>query len=394
MHLGDTRDGTLFCTSGLESVTLTPEDGTEVRGRFPDPPKASERARFRALNSAIGKSLLAPITGRYQSSNVWALSGESLLANVGPRVYRSADEGRSWSHVLDLPASSPPKGLLPSSVCRHDGDVYLAEYALSDEPGRIHVSGDDGRTWSILLEHEGVRHFHGVYADPYGETLWANTGDRDAESSVGVVTDGEYEPVGSGSQAWRGVQLGFTPEAIFWGKDASFAEEKPIYKLPRERLSEPNPDPDVVGATDSVLFYVETVEYEGEHYVIGSTSSQTGIDRTAPPDQRRNTCPRDVRVVVASSADGYESWHELLSFERRRTAGDVVPRIPTTDAHAFVRVDSELGLLVNPYNTSARDGQVLRVPLARVADALTSDPSGTSPSQFASIRDVLSRVSL
>lgn len=376
MHLGDVRDGTLYCTSGLESVVLNPAAGTTVRSRFSDPSGVVERIRFRSLHSAVGKSIFAPVTGRYQSSNVWALSAKLLLANVGPHVYRSADGGHSWVHVLDLPPSSPPKGLLPSSVCRHDGDVYLAEYALSDEPGRIRVSDDDGRTWSVFLERDDVRHFHGVYADPYGETLWANTGDADDESSVGILTDDEYEPLGSGSQAWRGVQLGFTPEAVFWGKDASFTAEKPIYKLPRERLSDPNPDPDIVGATDGILFYVETFEHAGNHYVVGSASSQTGIDSTAPPDRRRNTCPREVRVVAASSADGYDSWHELFSFERRRTFGDTLPGIPTTDAHAFLSVDSELGLLVNPYNTSTHDGQVLRMPLSRVAEVVASGSTG------------------
>jgi hypothetical protein len=387
MHLGDVRDGTLYCTSGLESVAVSPADRTELRSRFSSPPGASDRVRFEALHSALGKSLLAPVTGRYQSSNVWALSAESLLANVGPRVYRSGDGGRSWTHVLDLPPSSPPKGLLPSSVCRYDGAVYLAEYALRDEPGRIRVSDDDGRTWSVLLERDDVRHFHGVYADPHGGTLWANTGDRDGESSVGVVVDGRYEPLGSGSQAWRGVQLGFTPEAVFWGKDASFAAEKPIYRLPRERLSDPNPAPDVVGTTDSVLFYVETVGHRGEHYVVGSASSQTGVDSTAPPDRRRNTCPREVRVVAASSADGYESWHELCSFERRRTLGNALPRVPTTDAHAFLRVDSELGLLINPCNTSTRDGRLLRMPLSRVAEIVESGSTDAPSRPFSSVRD-------
>ncbi|ELZ31660.1 glycosyl hydrolase BNR repeat-containing protein [Halogeometricum pallidum JCM 14848] len=391
MHLGDARNGTLYCTSGLNSVVLNPATGTEVRSRFPDPPGVSKCARFRALHSTVGKSILSSVTGRYQSSNVWALSEGSLLANVGPRVYRSADGGRSWAHVLDLPASSPPKGLLPSSVCRHDGDVYLAEYALSDEPGRIRVSDDDGRTWSVFLERDDVRHFHGVYADPYGETLWANTGDADDESSLGIVTDGEYEPLGSGSQAWRGVQLGFTPEAVFWGKDASFAAEKPIYKLPRERLSDSNPDPDVVGTTDGVLFYVETFEYAGDHYVVGSASSQTGIDSTAPSDRRRNTCPREVRVVAASSADGYESWHELCSVERRRTLGDALPGIPTTDAHAFLRVDSELGLLVNPYNTSTHDGRVLRMPLSRVAEVVAPGSTSAPLRRFSSIQNAARR---
>ncbi|MDS0300406.1 glycosyl hydrolase [Halogeometricum sp. S1BR25-6] len=391
MHLGDVRDGTLYCTSGLESVVLNPADGTAVRSRFPDPPGVPKRIRFRALHSTVGKSFLAPVTGRYQSSNVWALSAESLLANVGSRVYRSGDGGRSWMHVLDLPPSSPPKGLLPSSVCRYEGDVYLAEYALRDEPGRIRVSDDDGRTWSVFLERDDVRHFHGVYADPHGGMLWANTGDGDEESSIGVVADGRYEPLGSGSQAWRGVQLGFTPEAVFWGKDASFAANKPIYKLPRERLSDPSPEPDVVGATDGVLFYVETVEHGGEHYVVGSASSQTGVDSTAPADQQRNTCPREVRVLAASSADGYESWHELCSFERRRTLGDVLPRVPTTDAHAFVRADSKLGLLVNPSNTAARDGQVLRIPLSDLADTVDAGSTRASSRRPPSIRSVAKR---
>lgn len=373
MHLGDVRDGRLFCTSGLESRILDADGGICSRGRFPDPKSVTERAQFRAMNSGVGKSVLERLTGRVQTTNIWAASDDVVLANVGARVYRSTDGGRSWSLVLRLTDSSPPKGVLPTSFCAYRERLYLAEYPLGGEPAKIYVSDDGGRNWETLLERDDVRHFHGVYRDPFTDELWANTGDRDGESSIGRIVDGAYEPIGRGGQRWRGVELAFTPEAILWGKDASFAAEKPIYRLSRDALSDPNPEPDVVGTTESVLFYAKSVRFDGDHWVVASTTSQTGIDSTAPPDERRNTCPREMRILAASSRDEYESWHRLATLERRRAIGNDVERVPTTDAHAFIHVDDELGLFVNPYNTSSYGGRILRTSMSDVVDAVEGD---------------------
>lgn len=362
VKLGSIHEGTVFCTSGLDVCTYDPTGEIERVGRFPAPTGAIDRSKFAVTNRSASKDVLERITGRYQSTNIWGLRGDDVLASVGRWVFKSSDGGRTWKRVLPLAKSSPPKGILPSSVCLHEGNVYLAEYSLDDEPARIYVSRDFGDTWSEFVERDDFRHFHGVYHDPYTGELWANTGDADSESAIGVVTDGEFRPVGRGSQRWRGVELAFTEDSILWGRDAAYLEEKPIYRLRRDRLGDDDPEPEVVGATDSMLFYFETAAFDGREWVFASLSSQTGIDSTAPPDERRNTCSRTTEVLATPANSGYETWYTLFSSERRTAVGEFTRFVPTADSHVFIAAESEIGVLLNPYNTKSRDGSILRVP--------------------------------
>lgn len=356
MKLGGTLDGTVYCTRGLEVGHWTPAGGFAPVGRLPTPESGVGRVRFSLLNGRRGKRLLRPVVGSYTTANVWPLTGGNVLATVGRWLFASTDGGRTWDVVHELPASSGPMGVLPTSVCEHDGRVYLAEYPLDEPVARILVSDDYGQSWSTYVSSTDVRHFHGVFVDPYTDTLWATTGDADEESSIGRLIDGEYHPVGRGSQQWRCVGLAFTRDAILWGMDCSFADEISILKLPRSELTADTPTPQVVGSTDSTVFYAETLDVGDETWVFLSTSSSTGIDSYAPPEKRRNVSGSSARVV-ASTGD-FETWHELYSFPRRRVLGDVVQQFPTSNAYVFMATDPERGLLLNPYNTETHDGSI------------------------------------
>ncbi|WP_246066451.1 WD40/YVTN/BNR-like repeat-containing protein [Halorubrum cibi] len=364
-RIGGIRDGRLYCTRGRTVGVWTPSDGYARLGRLPTSGDGIADVRFRLRNGALTKRLLRPVVGSWTTTNLWPLR-DALLATVGRRVFRSSDRGRSWDPVRRLPSSSGPMGVLPTSVGLHDGAVYLAEYTLGDDPARILRSEDDGRSWETYVETTAVRHFHGVFSDPYGGDLWATSGDADDESAVGRLADGRFVRVGEGSQRWRAVELSFTPSSVVWGMDCSYAADVELLRLRREDLSAP----ETVGRTDASVYYTATLPVDGEVWVAVATAAEVGTDSTAPAG-RGNRSGDVARVLVASSASAYEEWYELAAFPRRRPLGSIAPGVPTASAYVFLAADERMGLFVNPFNTRTDHGSVIRVPpeqLSRLPD--------------------------
>jgi hypothetical protein len=359
MKLGGVRDGTVYCTRGLEIGTWDETEGFRVLGAVPNPASGGEKFRFDAVNRRASKRLLQPVTGLYTTANVWPLDEGVLLATVSRWLFRSGDGGRSWDPVRELPASSGPMGVLPTALCEHRGSVYLAEYPLGDEPACVLVSHDGGRTWSPFVERSDVRHFHGLFADPYSDHLWATTGDTDDESAIGVLSEAGFEPVGRGSQRWRAVGLAFTPDAVFWGKDSSYTERAEVLRLSREDLDDPQPE--TLATTPCPIYYAATLERPDENWLVVSTTSTGRVDSTAPEGMDRNTCDGVARVLAASSKTDFGEWYELYATERRNAVGDRLEGVPASNGYLFLTTDPEHGLLVNPYNTTDDNGELLTI---------------------------------
>ncbi len=369
MKLGGVRDGTVYGTRGLDVGTWSGAEGFLTLGALPNPASGYERLRFDAMNRRLPKRLLRPITGLYTTANVWPLGDGHLLATVSRWLFHSADGGRSWTPVRELAASSGPMGVLPTALCDHHGTVYLAEYPLGDDPARVLASDDRGRTWSTFVERSDVRHFHGLFTDPYSDHLWATTGDTDDESTIGMLSEGSFVPVGRGSQRWRAVGLAFTPEAIFWGKDSSYTERAEVLRLTRERLDDPDPELETLATTACPIYYTATLDRPDENWLVVSTTSTGRIDSTAPEGLERNTCDGVARVLAASSASEYEKWYELYTTERRDAVGEYIDMVPTSNGYLFLASDPEHGLLINPYNTTDDNGAILTVPPAAFDEA-------------------------
>lgn len=355
-------DGDVFTVDGVRSCSISGDGKYKKGGRFDPPKDLQERLKFHLFNRDFGKLILGYTTGTVHSSNIWTFSSKLALANVGRRVFISSDNGQSWEFVLRLPDTSPPKGVLPSAVAESDGTLYLCTYPLKTDPARIYFSDNGGSSWKILLERDDFRHFHGVYSDEYSDLLLANTGDRDSESAIGIVDGEGFDAIGRGSQRWRAVELAMTPRYLIWGKDATYARRKEIFRLHRDEIDDPNPTPTVINETDSILFYLKTEIFGGETWVIGSTSPETGIDSTAPPDKQRNTCDNKARIIASPASSQFEDWYEIYSAERKRVLGTYIDQIPAADAHIFIDTDPEIGVIANPCNTASTDGDLLRIP--------------------------------
>lgn len=375
MKLAGVQDGTVYCTRSREVGTWKPDAIYRPMGALPEPCGGSHRLRSTALRTRTVKRMLRPVVGAFATNCLFPLSGGPLLASVEGCLFRSTDGGDSWDLVHSLPEGSKPAGLLPTSVCEHDGAVYLAEYGLGEAPARILRSDDRGISWRVAVKRTDVRHFHSVCSDPYSGEVWATAGDADSESAIGVVTDGSFHPVGSGSQRWRAVDLAFTPDAVVWGMDCSYAPSVELLRLPRERIGDgsADPEPTVVGRVDSPVFFAETLSIDGEDWVVLTTAAESGVDSTAPPSLQQNASGRVARAIAAPVDGDMTAWRGLASFPRRRTIAERVPGISPASAYLYVAVHPEKGLILNPYNTRDHHGELLSV----AADAFNwTEPVG------------------
>ncbi|MWG33206.1 glycosyl hydrolase [Halomarina oriensis] len=400
MRLHGIHDGRLYASTARTLYTEQRTNGSDGVGRFVadgDLPNPRLAGWFRReLFTGSPWRLLSRLVGRFPTTNVWR-DDAVTLATLNRWLVASHDGERTWTPVYELPRSSGPMGVLPTACCRDGDRLLLGEYPLGADTAHLLVSTDDGRSWRRLLAVDGVRHVHSVLRDPYTDDVWVTTGDRDSESRLCLLRDGEkgsetasegsddagddehdgpwLDVVGTGSQRWRAVDLAFTEDAVLWGMDCLYADENRIQRLDRETLAEREPgerlDEDAietVGVASGSVFYAETWDHDGEQYVALVTATETGTDSTADGDRAVNrTGTAD--VLVSSSASGFERWETLASYQKKPALADSLPGVESASGYVYVAAD-ERGLFVNPFNTAEDDGKVLRVSSERVASLL------------------------
>lgn len=128
-------------------------------------------------------------------------------------------------------------GSRPLCVAEKDGIIFYGEYKSNPERGPIHIyqSSDKGESWQIAHTITGVRHIHGVFVDPYTDSLWFTTGDNDSECGIWRTDENfsHVDLVQSGSQQVRAVELLFTQEHVYFGTDTPL-EANFIYRFERD----------------------------------------------------------------------------------------------------------------------------------------------------------------
>lgn len=381
MKLQGIHDGSVYATRGRDVLVSDGDNRFDKAGQLPLPEGVGDTLVYHALTSRRCQSLTDRLIGRVATVNVWPLTRTDLLATVGRQLFVSADGGRHWERSIQLHASSGTMGVLPSAVTHHDGITYLGEYPLdNDVVPRILGSDDYGRTWSTVTSLPGVRHVHGVQLDPHSGELWVTTGDTDEESRIGRLRQGTFNPVGGGSQEWRAVELAFTPTDILWGMDSPYDDIKRIYRLSRTEVESPNPAPDTVHRVPGSTYYSATLSLDDTLWVVFSTAMEAGRDSTGPATQSE---PSERGVVVASSsASRYTEWQEIASFRRRQVLADHSGSyLPRANGYVFVDADPELGLFVNPYNSTDNSGIIRRISPEKCA-SLHEEPDNDRWSQY------------
>jgi len=357
LRLHGSYEGRLYGSAGRTLLEETAPGRLTATGRIRDRADGSVGGylRRRLLTDGIGRRAVERAVGGVTTTNVWKLGDDRLLATLGRRLLRSDDGGSTWTPSRGLPASSGPMGVLPTALCPDGDRLLLGEYPLGDELPRILESSDGGRTWTTLVTLPEVRHVHAIRADPYSDDVWVTAGDTDAESRIARLRDGDLSVVGSGSQRWRAVDLAFTPEAVLWGMDCTYAEENHVFRIPRDRADD-DPTPESLHVASGSVFYGASLTVDDTQWIAFSTALEPGIDSTGDRQVNR-TGTAD--VIVASGATGFREWHTLASYGKRRVPTDRTDRLPASSAYVFLAADDR-GLAVNPYNTDRHDGAVRR----------------------------------
>lgn len=397
MRLHGIHDGRLYASTGRTLYTEQRTNGSDGVGRFveggtlPNPRLAGWFRR--ELFTGPPWHALSRLVGRFPTTNVWR-DDAVTLATVNRWLVASHDGERTWKPVYELPRSSGPMGVLPTALCRDDDRLLLGEYPLGEDAAHLLVSRDDGRSWRRLLAVDGVRHVHSVVRDPYTDDVWVTTGDRDAESRLCLLRDGDeaagesdgggngtahdgswLDVVGTGSQRWRAVDLAFTEDAVLWGMDCLYADENRIQRIDREALDDREPGEELdeaaietVGVASGSVFYAETWDHDGDRFVALATATETGTDSTAAGEQAVNrTGTAD--VLVSSSGVDFERWETLTSYEKKPAPADSLPGVESASGYLYLAADDR-GLFVNPFNTATDDGTIQHVPPERVASLL------------------------
>lgn len=379
MKLGGIYEGSVY---GSEYRTILVESGRshfEHRGRLPVPARGRDGLLFRLKTDGLVKPLVESYVGRFPTVNIWYISSTTFVASADKWLFVSDDGGYTWRKRLELPPSSGPMGVLPTGFCIHGDAWYVGEYPLDAEATpHVRRSTDRGRTWEIVCSLTEARHVHSVQTDPYTGELWITTGDVGHGCAIGRLDGGEFDRLGSGDQRWRAVELAFTPSSVIWGMDCGYTPAPEILAVRRDDFDAAAPTVETLHQLDSPVYYATTLETADAHWVVFSTTMEAGIDSTAP-EHRRQSYSERARVVAASSTSGYSDWYELASFEKRTVPADTY-RIsgspPPANAYVFLASDPQRGVLLNPYNTAANDGDILEFPPSYFEDHEPGQPIG------------------
>jgi hypothetical protein len=166
------------------------------------------------------------------------------------------------------------------SACAVDGngEVYFGEYLANDERGPMRIyryqPGSNELDVPYFFPAGSIKHIHGVYLDPYTNSLICLTGDNESECRMLRTSDGfrTLEVIGEGDETWRAVSMLFDDRAMFYGMDAEFRSNH-IYRIDRttrERTS--------LGEVDGTVFYSKRL---GEDLFFATTAENA-------PSQKEN----------------------------------------------------------------------------------------------------------
>lgn len=163
------------------------------------------------------------------------LSNDTLIASLITdshitTLFRSADHGRSWKQVFRF--KSKYGTLTPHSVTDNGRYVYVASYNRFPDSNNhtnwVWRSADDGRTWSVVRETKNHAHVHFVQANPYTGDVYVGYGDSDTAAAIERSTDNgrtwevvcpQVFPIVSPSPC-RVVDMDFDPSGFaIWGQD-------------------------------------------------------------------------------------------------------------------------------------------------------------------------------
>jgi hypothetical protein len=153
------------------------------------------------------------------------LTGGAQVCVAKNGIFKLNKTSRRFEKCFNITRGSRPLNLCEDT----DGNLYFGEYFHNAEREPVHVyrSADQGDTWSIVYSFPAgsIRHIHGIHADPYTGALWVTTGDLEGECIIGYTTDqfATFNTVFRGGQEYRACNLLFFKDKVVYGTDSETA---------------------------------------------------------------------------------------------------------------------------------------------------------------------------
>ena len=250
-------------------------DGGRTWARRGYPPTAMSRVRF------------------YKLMDGTLLMGDS---NNPCTFYRSTDDGSTWQPVLTLRKDEEFLGVQSWAQDKSTGYIYFAVYYTSyNGKGtsvwpdvRLYRSIDQGATWSVFLTFPSahdttnpgrISHFHAVQWDHVSERIFISAGDTEEAAGIYRVNASGtgIEPVVLNSQmpgdSARPIGLMFFPDYIAWNADTG---DGGLWRLSRGQFGV-NAAPERVFTMNSSGYYTIRAANDGSRWLCSATSLN-GID--------------------------------------------------------------------------------------------------------------------
>ena len=194
------------------------------------------------------------------------------------RLYRSIDDGATFSEVLDLERVTND-AMIFTITEDGSGNLYAAEYGFGI-PARVFKSVDDGASWAVSLTASS-RHLHNVKYNSYNGWLYAITSEPDP-----YATTTQYEEIYRSKDegiTWqkivdrsatsRYVAINFIEDEILIGQDYSGSTQySDIHSFIDDGISEPFTPVEVWGNPEPGNIMLSSVTIGGTIYF--STSSE------------------------------------------------------------------------------------------------------------------------
>jgi len=223
-----------------------------------------------AANLRIAQRLL-----RFMVTNVIPLPNDEIFVTFD----KSAGVIREGKYKELNGLARPCRVLRSACAVDRNKNVFFGEYLANNERREIRIykfsSGDDGVDIIYTFPPNSIKHIHGLYFDPFTDSIFCLTGDEEKECRILQTFDEfrTFEVIGEGDETWRAVSLLFTADSFFYGMDAEFRTNQ-IYQFDRKTFERKS-----LGEVDGTVFYSKQIGGE----LFFTTTAENA------PSQKENT---------------------------------------------------------------------------------------------------------